>query len=153
MCSGSARREQPLQKVNRAPPVRSSRSTGHRLNLPRERAVTDRIKPPTVKADAGLYRLSYVRDRDSKTQNQLEFAALRETATATRNYLDYPVTMVGVKLNGGIFCNGVLFDVNDETEGVIQRLWCESTTMRISAEPGAGTTTQMKLRFPGSYIY
>ena len=121
------------------------------LEVPRERVVTDRIKPPVVKADAGLYRLSYVRDRDSKNQNQLELASIRNLAEATRTYLDYPVTMVGAMLNDGVYCNGTLFDVDDPVEGVQQRLWCESTVMRISAD--AGTTTQLKLRLPGSYIY
>lgn len=119
--------------------------------IPRDRVITDRLKPGVVKSDLGLYRLSYVKDGDSKDAEQLHFAQTRDLAELIRDMLTYSVSMSGYKRDGGIVTHNTIIRVYDEPEHVFEDMWIaeRSTSIRVQG----GTTTRLKCHLKGAYIF
>ncbi len=97
-----------------------------------------------------LYRLQYHRDEDSRTQEQLAFAAQRAMADRLKDTLAFTCTVKGHvdPISGGVWSVGAIADVSDSITGVHEKLWIARRTLRYSTE---GAMTDLELWRPGSF--
>lgn len=97
-----------------------------------------------------LYRLLYFRDEDSKTQDQLDYAARRAMADRLRDTLSYSCTVKGHvdPVSGGVWSVGAMCEVSDAVTGVHENLWLASRKLRYS---GDGPMTDLELIRPGTW--
>ncbi len=120
-------------------------------HIPRERAVTERLRPTTgVKLDDGVYRPFFREDPDSKDAEQLSAASLRGMADRMKDMFSWEANVKGHSQNNNTFANDTVADVSDEICGVEQRLWIESVSL---SGGGSGSTASIKARLPGTYPF
>lgn len=117
-------------------------------------ALSGRIKPNTTSPGLGqTYRLLHFKDEQSRTQEQLELAALRAIAERLKETLRYTVTLRGHAdpVSGAIWSVDTMIQVQDEICGVFEPLWVAERTLSYSQNEGA-TTTLTAYR-PGSFQF
>lgn len=112
-----------------------------------------RIRPEQgPKTTPGLYRLHYLRDEDSRKQDQLDRAALRVMAEHLKETLRYEVTLRGHDdpETGRVFAVDTLIDVNDEVCDLSETLWIERRTFEYDETGGA--RTKLVCWRPGAFL-
>jgi prophage tail gpP-like protein len=98
-----------------------------------------------------LYRPLFYRDKDSRNQEQLDFAVRRMIAERLRDTLTYDVTMQGHadRQTGAVYAVDTMADVADNVEDISERLWCFERTF---VNEGDGPKTELKYIRPDSYV-
>lgn len=99
-----------------------------------------------------LYRLLYLRDEESRTQEQLERAARRAISSRLKDTLRYSATLLGHQdpHSGALWAIDTMVRVSDSILGVNEDLWIESRTFKYSA--GQGATTEIECWRPNSFV-
>lgn len=99
-----------------------------------------------------LYRLLYLKDEESRNEEQVTRAAWRAFSDRMKPTLRYTVTVDGfVDLKSGAhWAVNTVVAVNDAVLGVNERLWIESREFNFSREGGA--TTKLECWRPGSFL-
>jgi hypothetical protein len=132
-------------------------SIGGRSLLPQLQEIVDlgvnnRRKPdaPTLAANK-VYRLLTHRDREARTQEQVDNAAAREVAERLKDSLIYTATVQGHvdPKSGCVWSVGAMVDVDDSIAEVHEQLWIAKRTLKFGAE---GATTYLECWRPRSFV-
>lgn len=103
-----------------------------------------RITPgePNVERIGNLYRLLYVKDELSKTQEQLNRVMFRVVSERVRNCLQYKVVLRGHEdpVTGATYAPDTIISVTDELCNLQEKLWVEQRAFDYSDQQGATTT-------------
>lgn len=111
-----------------------------------------RRKPSDGTGDPlALYRLMAIRDEQSRTQEQLERAAVRAVGERLKETLVYEVEVQGhIAATGAVWSVDTIVDVVDDVCGIAEPLWIARRTLRYSKRQGA--TTRLECWRPGAFL-
>jgi prophage tail gpP-like protein len=111
----------------------------------------DRVNAVLPGYAALLYRLLYNRDKEARTQEELEFGAKRAIAERLKDTLAYTCTVLGHKdpETEAVYSINTMATVDDSVTNVHERLWISKRTLRFNE--GDGAMTDMELWRPESF--
>ncbi len=101
--------------------------------------------------DFSLYRLLHVQDIDARSEDQLDFCALRAIADRLKDTLEYSCTLRGHVDPGSnaIWSVNTMVHVVDEIRGIDEPLWISECSKSFS--PSAGAITRITCWRPSSF--
>ncbi len=120
----------------------------------RDAIAPERIMPTSSGAklpNSILYRLLYFRDKDARTQEQLDNATMRAIAERLKATLTYEVELRGFTdpESGATWSVDTVVNIADAICGVNEPMWIYNRT--FSYAPGSGARTRLKCLRLGTY--
>lgn len=115
--------------------------------------IIGRLKPGESKpSKTSLYRLLYLRDEQSRNQEQLNRVMYRAAAERIKDSLQYTVTLKGHTdpATGATYAPDTVIEVQDEVCDIFERLWVEKRTF-IYDDKG-GPRTQLTCWHLGAFV-
>lgn len=141
-----------INPIAKIPEIQRIITSDDNVEIVRQKRFDPKTKDPTVYGfSPPVYRPLFYQDRDSKSQEQLEFGVRKMVAEHLKKTLEYSCTMRGhvEPSSGEIYTIDTVVDVFDDMERVDERLWLYENT---KYNDGSGPRTDLKFFRQDSYI-